>query len=972
MKRTLTGIAAAALVMSALTPAAFANSNVNYSDISGNFAQQDIIGLSNQGFIHGYSDGTFRPNDVVTRGQFLAYFLNVAKTATGVQPGAHKQYYKDIPARNWDYNYIGAAYEHSWINRYWLGIKPGGIFNENYEASWGDAASFYVAAMESAGKLKPSDLNGMSPLAYCKSIGLYTGIPTASLPAKYSMYLNRASAAVVLYNIMNKLYGTGIPAGSALTLSGSATMAANTNEQLTVVLKDPSGNVIDTSNAQVKYTSDSPNAFVSSGGQLVVTTAGVYHITATVDGITSAPLTVTVAGAASGLKLTAASPTIVADSTATDTITATVVDVNGNLVSGYNGMMEFRDTNGQLVGANGTVSGDVTSVPVVNGVATIQVKSTSQLGASDTITGLNVSQTGGGLLENGSNVISSSLSVTQQPQIATSLKVVPTNATVENNVPSEDGFTVQVLDQSGQPMLSGVYSVNLAVTGSGKLDQSTPTSTAYVGNNSTSSAVQGNIWSEQGVTGPITIIATSQGLATGTAVVQSLVVGSPVAVRAAVDASSSSTIVAGSAGGVFDLSTSDQSGNQVTDVNNTGFKAVVLQGTSAVASNIANVSIQGNKAVVTGTVAGSYVLQVTSSDGLTAANVPFVITAGLPSKAVITSPSTSVDLPIGSNTTTVVAQLQDAFGNTVSEAGVSVEFIVATHAGSDVATLGGTTSGILTLTTGSNGQVSVPFVGSHSPGDLWTVGVDKVNGNSVAQSPVSIKMVGGVPTTMRVGLQDTVSANTNNPVYLKSTTTAQAGDTVTVTISPTDSYGNPSTNGDLIQVQLPAGLVNPIGLTPVTGQPGVYTAVLPTNGILTFNATAAQAGGAQILATDLSVGNTTLQGGAEMTIVQGTAVGAALFNNYGEVTATNPVTVQPNVPVQLWLRPVDAEGNAVIEGNAALTYTLGDGKVGGAFRTSASGANVTSLQLPAGTSGIPVFYVNSNLGSYTLTATVQP
>jgi len=969
MKRTITGIAAAALVVSALAPAAFADTNVTYTDISGNFAAQDIISLSDQGFIHGYSDGQFKPNQIISRGQFLAYFLNVVRAETHVEPIAHQQFFRDIPPRNWDYNYVGAAEAAGWIKPYWINVRLGGNFNENYQASWGDAASFYVAAMESSGKLQQSTLTSMhmSPLQYTKSIGLFDGIPST----ENQIYLDRASAAVVLYNIWQKVQGATVPAGTTLSLTGNAAMAVNTSEQLTATLKAPNGTAL-TPTSAITYTTNSTNAFVSQTGVLVATQPGTYQITATVDGIQSAPLTVTVAGMAAGVKLSAASPSMVADGTATDTITAQIVDANGNPVTNFNGTMEFTDTNNQLVAANGTLVGAVTSVPVVNGVATIQVKSTSQLGVTDTITGTDIIPTGGTELMNGNSIVSATATVVQQQQIATSLKVVPASATVENNQPTVDGFTVQVLDQSGQPMLTGTYQVNLAVSGPGAFTSGTPAQTAYIGDGQVTSAIQGSVTSEQGANGTITITATGPNLQAGTGTIQSIVVGSPVAVKAVVAPTSTGSIVAGSSGGAFDLYAVDQNGNVVTDNSNSGFKATILQNNQPVSSTMANVSIQGNEAIVTGTMQGNYTLQVTSSDNLTPANVSFAIVPGAPAKAVITSPSSELDLPYTNNTTNIVAQLEDAYGNPVAEAGVPIQFTVATKSGSDTATLGGSTAGVLTLNTGSNGQASVPFVGSHMPGDSWAVGIDQVNGNGVSVTPAMIKMVNAVPTQMKLTAEDTSSYTNNNPVYLHSTTSAQAGDTVTLTVAPVDSYGNPSPNGDLIQVTLSPGLINPTGLTAVAGEPNVYTAVLPASGTLTFNATAAQSGQAQVTATDLSVPGQNLTGSLSMQVVPGNAVGAALFTSNGqEVTATNPLAVQSNVPVELFLRPVDSEGNPVIWGNAAQNFVMSDGNQGGQFRLSATGANSPVIQLPAGSSGLPVYYVNGASVTVNLSAAVQ-
>ncbi len=986
MKRTLSSIASAFLLLGALAPSAFAASTsaVSYTDINGNFAQQDILSLSQKGFIHGYSNGTFRPNDLVTRGQFLAYFLNVVHTFTGVKPVAHSQFYADIPPHNWDYNYVGAAQAQGWINPPWIGVKIGGRFNENYQASWGDAASFFVSMLQSS--QHAPNMHGKAPLAWAKSIGLFNGIPST----QNQIYLNRASASVVLINILNYVnglqnpagQGTGtgtssggsgsgtsqVPAGATLTLSGGSTIQSNSTEQLTLVMKDGSGNIYNYGNDTVTYSTGSPSAFVSPSGILVATQPGTYQVSATVDGVTSNTLSVTVVGSAAGLKITAAAPSLVVGGTATDTVTATVVDANGNPVTNLNGTVEFKDTNAQLVTSAGATTNDLTGVQVVNGQATVNVRANTVLGSTDTITVTNLVQSGSNTIVTGATgVATASLTVTQVQQIATSIKVVPTSSTLENNVSSEDGFTIQVLDQDGQPMLTGSYPITLNVAGAGKLDSGTPASTYYVGNGNASNVIQGNIWSEQGVSGAITVVAASPGLQTGSAAIQAVTVGSPAALRLAVDSNSSSSFVAGTTGSTFDLSAVDASGNPVTDTANPSYSATIWQGANQITSGVSAQAI-GNKVIVSGTTAGTYTLKVTSSDNLNPATTSFTITAATPSKAVITSPSSALDLPVNADTTVIQAQLQDAYGNPVNVAGIPVEFVAVTKAGTDTANIGGSVSGTVTADTNANGQVSINFIGTQRLGDAWTVGIDKVNNVAIPVVSTQINMVQEVPSAMQVGLQDILTFGSNNAMYLHSTSYAQAGDTVQVAISALDSYGHPSSNGDLLQITLPAGFSNPIGLNP-TSQSNVYTATLPSSGTLIFTATASQAGVYALQVADLSVPGQNLMGTQTMTIVPGTAVKAALFDQVGEITPINPVSVTGNTPVLVWLKPVDAEGNPVNEGVTAQTFTLGDTGANGQFRlASATGVNVTSVQIPAGQAAVSVYYVNANTGNYVLTA----
>ncbi|MHB1683186.1 MAG: S-layer homology domain-containing protein, partial [Bacilli bacterium] len=305
MKRTLSSIAAAALVMGTLAPAAFASTAaVNYTDITAQyqFAAQDITNLSGMGYIHGFSDGTFRPQNSVTRGQLLAYFWNVVQQ--GAAPQADAQVYSDIAPGNWDFNFVGASFSKGWLNQYWLGVKPGYSFNENYHASYSDAASYFVAAMEKSGMI--TSTNGVAPLAYAKSVGLFQGIPASEMTAN-PVYMDRASAAVFLSNVMAFMNGQLLPAGATVTVVPASTNTApGTTDQLSVAVKLADGSTYTLpSTAAIAYSVDNKAGFIGPTNQLVVTAAGTYNVVATVDGVQSQPVAITAFGAVANVKLAA-------------------------------------------------------------------------------------------------------------------------------------------------------------------------------------------------------------------------------------------------------------------------------------------------------------------------------------------------------------------------------------------------------------------------------------------------------------------------------------------------------------------------------------------------------------------------------------------------------------------------------------------------------------------------------------------
>jgi spore germination protein YaaH len=188
----------------------------DYTDITGNYAEQQILSLSEQGILHGFPGGRFEPNRHVTRGQLLAYLMNLLEPTTNVRPAPGPMIFSDVPPGNWDFNYVDSAWTAGWLVPDWLNIRVGGAFHENYEASRGDAASFFVAALVHSGILT-SLPSGQSPLAFAEENGLFSGIPKDT----QRIYLTRAGAAVVLANMQ-----AYVTAREPTTAAASASVAS--------------------------------------------------------------------------------------------------------------------------------------------------------------------------------------------------------------------------------------------------------------------------------------------------------------------------------------------------------------------------------------------------------------------------------------------------------------------------------------------------------------------------------------------------------------------------------------------------------------------------------------------------------------------------------------------------------------------------------------------------------------------------
>ncbi|MEO8890104.1 MAG: S-layer homology domain-containing protein, partial [Coleofasciculaceae cyanobacterium] len=101
------------------TAAQLAQGGVTFPDIQGNWARSFIEALAARGVIKGFPDGTFRPDDPVTRVQFAAMIRQAF-------PGAPKRpatQFVDVPGTFWGFEAVQAAYQLGFLEGY-----PNSIF----------------------------------------------------------------------------------------------------------------------------------------------------------------------------------------------------------------------------------------------------------------------------------------------------------------------------------------------------------------------------------------------------------------------------------------------------------------------------------------------------------------------------------------------------------------------------------------------------------------------------------------------------------------------------------------------------------------------------------------------------------------------------------------------------------------------------------------------------------------------------
>ena len=102
-----------------------------FTDISGHWAEKYILSAGNKGWIKGYTDGTFRPNQYITRAEAMS-FINSVLNRKVEESGIHKDAKKwpDNPATSWYYeDVIEATNNHDYSRNSddyetWEQLKP--------------------------------------------------------------------------------------------------------------------------------------------------------------------------------------------------------------------------------------------------------------------------------------------------------------------------------------------------------------------------------------------------------------------------------------------------------------------------------------------------------------------------------------------------------------------------------------------------------------------------------------------------------------------------------------------------------------------------------------------------------------------------------------------------------------------------------------------------------------------------------
>ncbi|RUS44959.1 S-layer homology domain-containing protein [Cohnella sp. AR92] len=192
-----------------------AAANAPFSDVTTHWASASISRAAKEGYVGGFTDGTFRPNNTITRAEFISILV---RASGGSGEPATASPFSDVPATYWAASDITAA-----VTKGYLNVKDfaGGAFKPNqpltryemakwlvqglmktdkgYDQAYEDTKSTLLPFVEQ-GKGQISQV--MTPyIAVALGSGLMAGLPDGNFGIANTT--TRAEACVLLYRYLN-------------------------------------------------------------------------------------------------------------------------------------------------------------------------------------------------------------------------------------------------------------------------------------------------------------------------------------------------------------------------------------------------------------------------------------------------------------------------------------------------------------------------------------------------------------------------------------------------------------------------------------------------------------------------------------------------------------------------------------------------------------------------------------------------
>ena len=188
MKKLLALVLALAMALGTFSFAAAAP-----EDVVGTDYEEAVVRLVALGIIDGFEDGTYRPDEQVTRAQFAKIVVASLGVGEAAQYAKGATKFADVPADHWATGYINVAVDMGVIAGY-----PDGTFKPENQVTFAEAIKMIVAAL---GYTPKANALGGYPGGYL-AVAAEEGI-TEDVTVVSTLAANRGAVAIMVDNALD-------------------------------------------------------------------------------------------------------------------------------------------------------------------------------------------------------------------------------------------------------------------------------------------------------------------------------------------------------------------------------------------------------------------------------------------------------------------------------------------------------------------------------------------------------------------------------------------------------------------------------------------------------------------------------------------------------------------------------------------------------------------------------------------------
>jgi hypothetical protein len=250
----------------------------NFSDLQGYWGEPYVSTLADRTIIGGFPDGSFRPNNNITRAQFAA----IAAKALNL-PTSSSRNFVDVPAKYWASGAIGAVSSSGLVTGY-----PDGTFRPEQEITRAQALVILAKAMKNA-ESNPTALSRYSDadavpdwakesVTKAATANIIVNFPE-STKIEPNRLATRGEVAALVYQALSKLGSSNLPPVSIGLIGGGSSGSTPTPQ--------PTSQPSATKLALNQVTLNVPKTVLSGGDEVEVEATGTAkaNATLTIEGV---------------------------------------------------------------------------------------------------------------------------------------------------------------------------------------------------------------------------------------------------------------------------------------------------------------------------------------------------------------------------------------------------------------------------------------------------------------------------------------------------------------------------------------------------------------------------------------------------------------------------------------------------------------------------------------------------------------